>query len=215
MLKSNDNKIKANTVPNFSDNAVRIQAGSFVYDNKWINFNGSVFKVSEYITSVVRGSRTRFFKDRNYAVMLMVGLDPVQGVRVVEGTHVLFSTLQAVPAPSQYDFLPLVGVVVIQDGSRDLNLGYLPLKNENVLFFSGYGNIIDKNLKGVIGDDSLVYGDTGLYGNTGVQGSTGVVGTIGATGTQGITLSAPRGMTGIGGMTGISWNIHIPFRDFF
>jgi len=215
MLKSNEDKIKAGVAPNFSDDSVRIQAGSFVLDNKWINFNGTLFKVRDYITSVLRGSRTRFFKDRNYAVYLLIGIDPVQGIRAIEGRHVLFTTLQAVPAPETYDFLPLIGLVLVQNGTRDLNYGYMPLKNENVIFLSGYGNIIDKNLKGDVGDDSVIYGETGLIGHTGLEGLTGQDGFWGATGYVGHTPIPPRGYTGLGGMTGINWDIYIPFEEFF
>jgi len=215
MLQSNSDKIKASTVPNFSDDSVRIKAGSFVYDNKWINFSGTVFKVRDYITSVLVGTRTRFFKDRNYAVYLLIGLDPTQGIRVIEGQHVPFSTLQGVPPPDSYDFLPLVGVISIQDGTRDLNFGYLPLKNENIILFSGYGNILDKDLKGVQGDANYTYGETGLVGGTGLKGSTGNQGILGVTGQRGHTPTPQRGYTGIVGMTGISWNIHVPFEEFY
>jgi hypothetical protein len=215
MMKSNEDKIKAGVTPNFSDDSVRIQAGSFVFDNKWINFNGAVLKVTDYITTVLRGSRTRFFKDRSYAVFLLVGLDPVQGLKIAEGRHVLFTTLQAVPVPESYDFLPLVGVVVVQDGTRDLNYGYLPLKNDNIVALSGYGNIIDKNLKGDPGEDSTVHGETGLIGHTGLQGLTGLQGALGVTGYQSPALAPQRGETGLMGMTGINWDIHVPFLEFF
>jgi hypothetical protein len=215
MMQSNEDKIRAGTNPNFSDDTVRIKAGSFVIENKWINFNGTLFKITEYIDSVLRGSRTRFFKDRSYAVYIMVGLDPSQGIRSVEGTHVPFTTIQAVPPPEEYSFLPLVGIVLVQDGTRDLNYGYVPLKNENVIFFSGYGNVIERDLKGARGDASQIYGETGLYGITGFIGVPGPQGTLGITGQVGSTPAAPRGYTGMGGMTGISWGIHIPFQEFF
>jgi len=215
MLRSNEDKIKTGVVPNFSDDSVRIQAGSFVYDNKWINFNGYVFVASNYITSVLVGSRTRFFKDRNYAVYLLVGIDPVQGLRVAEGTHVLFTTLQAVPPPVSYDFLPLIGVILIQDGTKDLNYGYIPLKNENIQPLSGFGNILDKNIKGDVGDGSVAYGETGFVGYTGLMGYTGLEGYTGAAGYTGPTPTPLVGETGIGGMTGINWGIHIPFEIFY
>jgi hypothetical protein len=214
MLKSKEDKIGAGVIPHFSDDSVRIQAGSFVFDNKWINFNGAIFKVTDYITSVLVGNRTRFFKDRNYAVFILVGLDPQVGLVAAEGRHVLFTTLQATPAPVSYSFLPLVGIVLLQDGSRDLNYGYLPLKDENVFFMSGYGNIIDKNLKGDIGDDSVVCGETGLTGFTGLEGHTGLSGLLGATGYVGPTQTPQQGATGLMGMTGINWDIFIPFETF-
>lgn len=214
-MKPNKDKIKSSIIPNYSDDSVKIDAGSFVYDNKWINFNGSLFKIKDYINSVLVGTRTRFFKDRNYAVYLLVGLDPTQGVRVAEGDHVSFSTIGAVPPPTDFDFLPLVGIVVVQDGTRDLNYGYKPLEQQNVILYSGYGNIIDKNLVGINGEDSTEIGDTGLQGYTGIEGAMGEQGNRGLTGIKGPTSIAPSGVTGIGGMTGISWSIHIPFERFF
>jgi hypothetical protein len=214
-MKSNENKVKAGVTPNFSDDSVRIQAGSFVFDNRWINFNGAVFKVTDYIATVLRGSRTRFFKDRNYAVFLLVGLDPVQGLKIAEGRHVSFTTMQAVPVPESYDFLPLIGVVVVQDGTRDLNYGYQPLKNDNIVALSGFGNIIDKDLKGDPGENSFVYGETGLTGDTGLQGITGQQGGFGITGHQSPLLMPQQGETGLMGMTGINWDIHVPFQVFF
>jgi hypothetical protein len=214
-MLSKDTKIKAGTTPNLSDDSVRINAGSFVIDNAWVDFSGTIFKVTDYITSVVIGNRTRFFKDRNYAVFLLVGLDPDQGIQVLEGTHVPFTTLQVVPAPTQYNFLPLVGVILRQDGTADLNFGYLPLKNENIVSFSGYGNILDKDLKGITGSDSTVLGDTGLPGCTGPLGPTGIPGAVGSTGMPGPTPPPPQGYTGLEGMTGVQWNINIPFVEFF
>lgn len=215
MIQSNKDKVKAGTTPNFSDGAVRIKAGSFVIDNKWINFSGVVFKVTGYIDSVLRGNRTRFFKDRNFSVYLMVGLDPAQGIVTIEGKHVPFSTLQAVPPPENFSFLPLVGIILVQDGTRDINYGFIPLKNENITFFSGYGNVLDPNQKGVQGDASQIYGETGVYGVTGMPGPTGFEGSLGVTGSFGHTPTAPQGYTGTGGMTGIGWGIHIPFQEFF
>jgi hypothetical protein len=215
MMKPNKDKIRSTVIPNFSDDSVRIEAGSFVFDNKWINFNGSIFKVKDYITSSLVGSRTRFFKDRNYAVYILVGLDPTQGVRVAEGIHVPFSTIGAVPPPTDFDFLPLVGIIAIQDGTRDLNYGYKPIEQQNVILYSGYGNITDKDLVGIPGVDSVTIGDTGFQGYTGIVGTLGEQGRRGMTGQKGPTPIAPAGVTGIGGMTGISWSIHIPFNEFF
>jgi len=215
MLKPNEDKIQANTAPNYSDDSVRIKAGSFIIDNKWINFNGTVYKVSDYIKSVVVGSRTRFFRDRGYAVYLLVGIDPINGVSTVEGEHVPFTTIKSVPPPDTFSFLPLVGIVLIQDGTRDLNYGFIPLKSDNIQFFSGYGNIIDKDIKGSRGETSEVYGSTGIYGSTGLVGETGIRGRTGITGAIGPLTDPPRGVTGLGGITGISWGINIPFIQFF
>lgn len=215
MLKSKDDKITAKTTPDFSSDSINIQAGSVIIDNKWVSYKGTIIKIRDYISSVVRGSRTRFFKDRGYAVYLMIGLDPEEGIKIAEGRHVKFSTLKAVPLPENFSFLPLIGVVLVQDGSRDLVNGFKPVNQENIFFFSGSGNVLDKNLKGVTGDDSLVYGETGLFGYTGLEGLEGDEGKIGLTGYPGPTEAADRGHTGAHGATGINWNIHIPFQEFF
>lgn len=212
MIKSKSEKISAEAIPVLSDDSIRINAGSFVINNAWISFSGSVFKVIDYINSVVVGNRTRFFKDRNHAVYLLICLDPNEGITVIEGKHVPFTTLQAVPAPEIFSALPLIGVILVQDGSRDITYGFKPVSNENLVFFSGSGNIVDKNLKGIQGDDSLIYGETGLIGETGLHGIRGLTGLIGITGHQGITPEGRLGETGLVGMTGINWDIDIPFE---
>lgn len=215
MLKSKNDQISAKTTPNFSDDSVRIDSGSVVFDNKWINFDGIVFKLRDYIRSVVVSPRTRFFKDRGYAVYLLVGLDINAGFKTIEGEHVKFSTIQSVPPPSTFNIIPLVGIVVIQDGSSDLNYGYKPLKQENIIFYSGSGNVIDKDQKGEQGIECDVFGVTGVFGLTGLFGLTGIQGVTGITGLVGPTPAALRGVTGLPGATGINWEIHVPFQEFF
>jgi len=211
MLKQKLEKISAGSVPVLSADAVRINAGSFIIDNAWISFSGIVFKVREYIASVVVGNRTRFFKDRGYAVYLLICLDPNNGVTVKEGNHVLFTTLQAVPPPESFMALPLIGLVLTQDGTRDLSYGFKPVKDENIAYFSGTGNIVDKDLKGVHGEDSVLSGETGLMGVTGLFGKGGLTGLVGATGAIGPTINLKSGERGLQGMTGINWDIYIPF----
>jgi hypothetical protein len=104
---------------------------------------------------------------------------------------------------------------LVQDGSDDLNFGYIPLNDDNVLFFSGLGNIIEKNLQGLTGSDSVQIGMTGIGGMTGSVGTTGLVGYTGYIGVTGVTPPAQQGSTGVQGMTGINWDIHIPFVEFF
>lgn len=215
MLKSKQNTIQATTVPNFSEDSIKIDAGSVVYDNKWISYEGFIFKVDDYIQSVVIGARTRFFKNRNNAVFLMIGIDLDEGVKVLEGTHVRYTTFKAVPPPTSFDIIPLVGLILIQDGTDDLNLGYLPLKPTNIVYFNGSGNIVDKDKAGSAGTDSTVYGATGIAGLTGPKGLTGWQGQTGVQGETGYTPPAPQGETGVQGLTGISWDIHIPFREFY
>lgn len=212
MLKSKSEKISAGSIPILSDDAIRINAGSFIINNAWISFSGTVIKVRDYIASVVVGNRTRFFKDRNYAVYLLVCLDPNNGVTVIEGNHVLFTTLSAVPPPISYSALPLVGLILIQDGTLDIIYGYKPVKDENIIHFSGTGNIIDRDLKGIPGDDSIIAGETGITGETGFRGISGDTGYSGVTGHQGPAVVPKRGAMGLMGMTGINWDIYIPFE---
>jgi len=215
MLKPKNNKIKGVTVPNYSDDSVKIESGSIIIDNKWVSYKGTLFRLSSYINTVIKGSRTRFFKDRNFAVYLLIGIDVNEGITVIEGTHVPFTTMQAVPRPVGFTIAPLVGVIAIQDGSSDLVYGYKPLENENIQFFSGSGNIIKKNLKGAQGEPSTTYGETGIVGETGIPGIVGETGFIGVTGLVGPVIPGNQGVTGFPGMTGISWDIDIPFEDFF
>jgi hypothetical protein len=211
MLKQKSEKISAESIPILSNDAIRINAGSFVIDNAWINFSGTIFKIRDYITSVVVGNRTRFFKDRNYAVYLLICLDPNNGVTVLEGTHVLFTTLSAVPPPDTFTALPLIGLILVQDGTLDIIYGHKPVKNENIIFFSGTGNIADKNLKGIVGEDSIISGETGMIGITGLRGFKGYTGYVGGTGSSGPLVNAKLGDKGLKGMTGINWDIYIPF----
>ncbi|TRZ49366.1 MAG: collagen-like protein [Dehalococcoidia bacterium] len=215
MLNLNKKTIEVKTVPNVSSDSVRIKAGSFVIDNKWINFNGTLFKINDYITKAVQSPRTRFFKNRNNAVFLLIGIDADEGLKVIEGQHVKFSTIQAVPPPEVYNILPLIGLVLIQDGTRDLNFGYKPLSEPNIISFSGSGNIIDKNKQGETGAISPMLGDTGLAGETGTIGDLGPTGIIGATGQRGHTKEPAQGVTGLKGPTGINWDVNIPFQDYF
>ncbi len=215
MIKSGTSKIKATTNPNISDDNIKLRATSFVINNKWVNFSGLFFKISDYINNAVRSPRTRFFSDRGYAVYLLVGFDENTGVSVLEGTQVKFTTIDAVPPPISFEFLPLIGVVLIQDGSSDLNFGYIPLSDDNVMFFSGLGNIIDKDLQGITGSSNPQIGVTGQEGITGFLGLIGAYGGTGYIGSTGITPPAQTGQTGLQGMTGINWDIHIPFQNFF
>jgi hypothetical protein len=212
MLKPKSEKVTAGSVPTISNDTIRINSGSFVINNAWVSFSGTVFKIREYIASVVVGNRTRFFKDRNYAVYLLICLDPDNGITILEGTHVAFTTLSAVPPPQSFSALPLIGLILIQDGTRDVIYGYKPIKDENIIYFSGTGNILDRNLKGVKGDDSHTSGVTGLTGETGLRGFKGNMGSVGVTGYQGPPAIPKIGETGIKGMTGINWDIYVPFE---
>lgn len=210
MFKLKGSKINVKPLVEIENNAIRINGGSFVINNTWISFSGTIFKMTDYISSVLRGNRNRFFKDRNYAVCLLICIDPIDGITIVEGKQVLYISLNAVPIP-EYTTLPLVGVILVQDGSTDLNYGIKPIKSENLIVFNSLGNIIDKDKKGEKGIDCILNGVTGLQGKTGMQGSTGVIGFMGITGARGPSIIGPQGCTGLQGMTGINWDIYIPF----
>jgi len=215
MLKQRKGLVGAMTTPNYSDNSVRIEAGSVVIGNSWVNYNAALFKLTDYISSVVKPPRTRFFKNRGYAVYLLVGLDINEGIKVVEGRHVPFTTVWSVPRPETHDLVPLVGVVVVQNGSNDLNNGYLPLKDEYVEFFNGMGNVVDSDLMGITGVNCDVAGATGALGYTGLAGEWGASGWEGDQGHTGAMPPVPQGETGLQGMTGINWQIHVPLETFF
>jgi len=215
MLKSKSKQVMAGVTPNYSDDSIRIEAGSVVVSNSWINYDAVLFRLTDYVASVVKPPRTRFFQNRNYAVYLLIGLDIDQGIRVAEGRQVPFSTVLSVPRPEGYDFIPLIGVVAVQDGSDDLNNGYLPLKDEYLEFFNGSGNVVDSGLKGITGVDSTVTGHTGLQGFTGPEGLRGYQGVTGLVGVTGLHVNPSQGVTGLQGMTGINWQVHVPLEEFF
>jgi len=215
MLKSKNGQIESTTVPNFSTDSVKIESGSFVIDNKWVNYDSTIFKVNDYITRVVVAPRTKFFRNRNNAVFLMVGIHLQDGLKVIEGEQVRFTTLKAVPIPSGFDVVPILGIILIQDGTTDLNLGYKPLQPYYIVHFSGTGNVLDKNQGGVKGVDSDVLGVTGFTGYTGLEGPLAKQGETGFIGETGVTLLAERGFTGPQGVTGISWDIHLKLDTFF
>lgn len=215
MLKPRSAQVTAGTTPNYSDDSIRIEAGSVVIDNSWVNYDAILFRLAKYINGAVVPPRTRFFQNRGYAVYLMVGLNLDEGVKVVEGRQVRFTSVRSVPRPVTFDIVPLAGLVVVQDGSDDLNLGYLPLKDENIEYFNGTGNVIDPDLMGITGVDSDVAGETGPQGLTGLEGQRGARGSSGLAGYTGTQPGAERGETGVRGMTGINWQVHVPLTSFF
>jgi hypothetical protein len=210
MIENKINKINVKSNIELSEDSVKINSKSFVIDNTWISFSGTIFKIKEYISNVLKGDRRKFFKDRNYAVCLLVCLDPIEGIIVIEGKQVPYVSINAVPIP-KFNALPLVGIVIIQDGTTDLNYGIKPIKNENLILFSSLGNILDKNKEGEKGEDSILLGETGLQGYTGYKGEQGITGYIGITGQKGCTPIGIQGCTGLQGPTGINWDIYIPF----
>lgn len=213
MLKQKNNLVESK-VTSFSDEIVNIDAGSVVFDNKWISYKSILFNLRDYITSVLVSPRTTFFQNRSYAVYIVVGIDFIGNIAVREGLQVPFVSVDTVPIPTTLDIIPLVGIVAIQDGSSDLEYGFKPLKNSNIFRYSGAGNILNKNLVGVEGPLSDVYGYTGIQGYTGLIGEEGLKGEKGITGLPGILVLGEQGSTGIRGLTGINWNIHFPFINF-
>lgn len=213
-MKSKPNIVKAEPLPNYTTDSVKVDAGSVVVDDQWVNYGSTIIKINTYIASVVVSPRTRFFQNRNYAVMLLVGLDPNQGIQIVEGTHVPYTTMGAVPYPTSYAVVPLLGIVLVQDGTSDLIYGYKPLKQESLKFFSGSGNIAEPNWPGATGMPSVAPGDTGVRGPVGYTGVVGLTGWLGVEGSTGLYVTGMQGETGVIGMTGICWDIYIPFETF-
>jgi len=215
MLKPRNKQVTAGVTPAYSTDSVRIESGSVVIENTWVNYDASLFVLRDYVTSALKPPRTRFFKNRGYAVYLLVGLSIDKGIEVVEGRHVPFTSVRAVPRPTTGNLVPLVGIVAIQDGSDDLNYGYLPIKDECLELFNGSGNVVDPDLKGTTGVDSDVVGDTGAEGYTGLEGLAGNGGLTGPAGFTGLVPAAGQGATGVQGMTGINWQVHAPLVSFF
>lgn len=211
MLKNNRSTIKSNSSDNRISGSVRIKAGSFVIDNQWVSYDNYLFKITEYINSVVNTNRKSLFSNRNNAMYLIVCLNLKEGIKVIEGTQVKYTVRESVPLPPIIGSIPLVGILVRQDGTNDLNNGYVKITDKDIKSFSGTGNIEDKNLVGITGINNNTQGITGiqgLRGITGIQGTTGIIGSKGSTGLEGRLI---QGATGIMGMTGISWDVHLPF----
>lgn len=213
-IKAKKDIINAGTSNSLSNDSIVIKAGSFVYDNIWINFNGIIFKARDYILSSLVAPRTHFFNNLNYAVCLIVGIDINGSIQVIEGNQVLYTTNDSIPLPATYDIIPLISLILIQDGSNDLNYGFRPIKDTDITYFSGVGNAIEKNLVGDNGADSDIIGYTGLPGVMGLTGNTGVDGDMGPTGFKGLIGDAPAGDTGLQGITGINWDFRVPFEIF-
>lgn len=216
MLKQKNGALKAKIQQNINKGTIVIDSGSLVYDNKWISYQGTVFNFETYVDSVVDGaSRRKFFKKKNYAVQIVVGIDKSGALKVKEGNQILFVSKKAVPIPLELDMIPLVSVLYIQDGSDDLTLGYKPIKSSNITYFSGFGNVLGKDQKGT---SNNVKGSTGNEGVRGVTGNKGALGNQGLTGFQGITGTQGAsvfGETGPIGITGINWDINVSFTSFF
>lgn len=216
MLKPKKNIFRAKSQKNLEKGSIVIDAGSLVYDNQWISYQGTVFSVQNYINNVVNGTtRRRFFNKHNYAIQLLIGIDKSGALQVREGTQVLFTTKSSIPIPATFNIIPLLSVALIQDGSNDLNTGFKPINDSNITFFSGTGNVIDKNLKGEESPHRGITGFQGAQGETGLkglQGETGTEGVMGITGEKGYSETGPKGVQG---MTGINWTIHVPFEIFF
>lgn len=212
MLRTRNNTIGARVQKNYTDDSVIISPGSLIFDNKWIDYNGSFFNVKEYLRSLITDQRVRFFKNINYAAYLMVGIDATGSLAVTEGEQIQYTTLKSVPVPRVFDMIPLVGIVVIQDGSTNLIDGIKPLNENNVIFYSGMGNVLDKNLIGQAGLDSNILGETGIPGETGLIGDMGITGPIGDMGNTGYAGLGVTGFQGAQGMTGINWDVQVLFN---
>jgi hypothetical protein len=213
MLKPRDSLIGGKKVRGVTDDTINIGSGSVVFDNKWLTYKSINYKISDYIKEVVVSPRIRFFTNRNYAVMLIVGIDNLGTVKTLEGSQVKFSTNDGVPAPQTYDTIPLIGIILKQDGSNDLN-AFKAVSNTDLVQFSGMGNIKEKNIVGSQGATGVEVGYTGPEGDSGLIGLTGLVGTTGLYGETGLTGFGSQGATGANGLTGVNWTIHFLFREF-
>lgn len=213
MLKHNNSTIKSNSLDNMISGAVRIKAGSFVIDNKWVSYDSYLFKIGDYVRSVITANRPNFFTNRSNALYLVVSLSLNEGIKIIEGTQVGYTIREAVPLPQILGNIPLVGIILRQDGTNNLRDGFIPVTDDDIKFFSGTGNIENRNLPGVQGRDNTTQGLTGLQGGMGTLGSIGVTGLLGEMGITGVIGSEDiQGETGIRGFTGISWDVHLPFN---
>jgi hypothetical protein len=215
MLKSKNTVVTAKVQKNFTDYSVIINAGSLVIENKWIDYSGTFFNVQQYLRNAITTQRVRFFNYAGYACYLVVGIDVNGALSVIEGTQALFTTSESVPRPAIFNIVPLVGIIVIQDGSSNLIDGIKPLDESNVIFYSGMGNVLDKNLVGPEGVNSLITGETGTQGETGFQGLPGLTGPIGDMGITGDDGLGITGLIGPQGMTGLNWDVQVMFDVLF
>lgn len=187
-----------------SDNKIRIESGSFVYENKWVNYKSKIFNLNDYVKEKLR-ERDSFFNNRGYALYLVIGLNFYGKLSIEEGVQVPFKLKESIPAPKIKN-IPLVGLILVQNGSEDLNYGFNPIENGDLVEYSGFGNILEKNLSGITGPLSLSIGERGLQG---VTGQSGVTGELGLTGLQGIQGPVGRffvGSTGVKGIQGLNYN---------
>lgn len=213
MLKHNSSTIQSNSYDNKISGSVRIKAGSFVIDNQWVSYDNYLFKLDSYIKSAISTNRPYFFKNRSNALYLIVALSLKDGIKIIEGEQVKYTTRDSVPLPGTIGVIPLVGIIVRQDGTNDLNYGYIPILDSDIKFFSGTGNIENKNLVGITGMNNTSSGITGIQGTRGATGFSGVTGIEGDFGITGSTGAMIQGETGVQGMTGISWDVHLPFEE--
>jgi hypothetical protein len=212
MLNTKNNTFNVRIQSNIADYTVVIDSGSLVIDNKWIDFKGVLFNIKQYLRNAVTGSRVRFFTNVNYAGYLVLGIDVTGALIVLEGAQVSYTTLASVPIPPVFSMVPIAGIVVIQDGSNNLIDGINPITDSNVIFYSGMGNTLDKNQKGIMGFDSNILGDTGLCGQTGYPGLDGDTGLQGLPGIVGPVGFGFTGLQGSQGLTGINWDIAVGFN---
>ena len=194
---------------------VTIQPASFVVDNSWVTYNGGTLNIRDHIRSVLGAGRTKFFVNKLYSVYLLVCLNPEEGLKVIEGEQVPHTSSRIPPPPRSFNDIPLIGLILTQDGSRDLIHGYKPVLDSNIIRYSGIGNVIDKDQVGDPGEDSLEQGPPGLQGETGLQGITGLQGVTGLQGEAGPTPIGERGERGLQGPTGLYWDVNIPFDKIF
>ncbi len=186
------------------DNKIRIESGSFVYENKWVNYKSKIFNLNVYVKEKLK-ERDSFFNNRGYALYLVICMDFYGKLFVEEGAQVLFKLKESVPAPKIKN-IPLVGLILVQDGTEDINYGFSPILDSDLIEYSGFGNILEKNLPGVTGLASYAVGERGVQGVTGPAGITGLAGLTGLPGIQGPVGRFFVGSTGVMGIPGLNYN---------
>ena len=211
MLKQKKNTVNSNCMNNNIGNSVKVKAGSLVIDNKWVSYDSYMFNVTDYINRSLSTNRSTFFSKKKSAIYILVTLGLKRGISILEGKEVRYISRESVPRPTVIDSIPLVGIILRQDGTDDLSTGFILVTDKDLDSFSGTGNIIEKNLVGITGLNNNTQGLTGIQGNLGDTGLQGLTGLVGDQGETGVVSAFIVGETGAQGATGISWDTHVPF----
>jgi hypothetical protein len=201
----NANSILISLLPNSLGRKIKIEAGSFIYDDRWINYKSKVLDIEQYITNSLGKNRPTYFYARNNALALLVGIDYNGKLLVEEGPQVPYKSNTKVPFNKISRVLPIFSLILIQDGSVDLNLGIKEFSDKDIINISGIGNILKKDIQGETGSISSARGEQGAQGVTGYRGIQGPQGPTGLLGVQGTIGASASGITGFQGLTGLNY----------